>query len=175
MYYLNEENQFGTFDELYKDLNFNSENTSVKSYNYKYALSFWFYLDAQPPSTNYSYNINTNIFSYGNKPRIEYNGKNNELIISVMSDNNTKELYKTNDVPYQKWTNIVFNYDGGILDIFIDNKLVSSTSGVIYYMSYDNITTGKDKGIHGLIKNITYFNNNLSKSEISWIYNYEKV
>lgn len=175
MYYLNEENQFGTFDELYKDLNAAPENNNIKSYNYKYALSFWFYLDAQPPSTNYSYNINSNIFSYGNKPKIEYNGKNNEITISVLSNNEIKEIYKTNDVPYQKWTNIIFNYDGGILDIFIDNKLVSSTPGVIYYMSYDTITTGKDNGIHGLIKNMTYFNNNLSKNEISWIYNYEKL
>jgi hypothetical protein len=85
-----------------------------------------------------------------------------------------KVVYKTKDVPYQKWTNFIINYQGGTLDIFMDNKLVSSTPNIVPYMTFDNITIGKNNGIRGSIKDVVYFNDVLTRNKISWVYNSQK-
>ena len=66
-------------------------------------------------------------------------------------------IFETTDFPLQVWNNIVINYNGGTLDIFINKKLVSSTNNVVPYMSYDQITVGEEDGVSGGACNITYF------------------
>jgi hypothetical protein len=52
-------------------------------FNYKYALSCWFYLDSFPPSTNSSYLKVVPLLSYGENPTIKYSSVNNTLYITV--------------------------------------------------------------------------------------------
>jgi hypothetical protein len=52
-------------------------------FNYQYAMSFWFYLDSFPPSTNASYNKIVDILSYGKNPSVKYSSSNNTLYITV--------------------------------------------------------------------------------------------
>lgn len=158
---LTKKTKLTNFDFLYKKNN--------NKFNYKYALSLWVYLNAQPINTNPSYIDNTNIISYGGKPAIYYNASKNELIIYTKVGNENKELYRTKNIQYQKWFNIIINYNSGIMDIFIDNKLVSSNKNVITYMTYDDIICGKQNGIYGFIKNVIYFNDILTKNKIQWI------
>jgi hypothetical protein len=162
--FLNNLNTVGSYETLHKNKNNNEK------YNYNYAISAWIKIDAQPPSANSSYSENANILSYGGKPSILYNASKNEIIIMAKTGKKEEVVYKTNDIPYQKWTNYIINYQGGTLDIFIDNKLVSSTPGIVPYMSYDNITIGKVNGIYGLAANVEYFNKTLTRNKIDWIY-----
>ena len=46
-------------------------------------MSFWFYLDSFPPSTNSSYLKVVPILSYGENPTIKYSSVNNTLYITV--------------------------------------------------------------------------------------------
>ena len=164
---LTQETRLGNFDILHK-------KSGDNKFNYNYALSFWVYLNAEPPSTNNSYVENANILSYGGKPAIYYNALNNELIVTAKIGNEDKEIYKTKDIEYQKWFNITINYNGGTMDIFIDNKLVSSSINVVPYMTYDDIVCGKQNGIYGFIKKIMYFNNSISKDKITWLFKSNK-
>lgn len=51
--------------------------------DYRYALSFWVYIDAFPPSTNSSYMKVVPLMSYGDNPCIKYSSETNTLFITV--------------------------------------------------------------------------------------------
>jgi len=138
---------------------------------YKYALSGWFYLNPQPPNTSAAYSVYTNILKYGKKINIEYNGKLNSLRVMANDANNVSvEVYKTNDIMYQKWNNIVVNYDAGDLDVFLNGVLVGSLSGLVPYMSFDNVVAGSTNGLLGGICNINYYTDPLSEKTIRTTY-----
>ena len=59
------------------------------NFDYKYAISFWFYIDSFPPSTNASYNKVVPILSYGENPSLKYSSENNTLYITVKQDVDT--------------------------------------------------------------------------------------
>jgi hypothetical protein len=44
----------------------------VEKYNYKYAMSFWFYLDSFAQSTSSANHKLHNILSYGDNPCVKY-------------------------------------------------------------------------------------------------------
>jgi len=85
-----------------------------------------------------------------------------------MNNGRDKEpiIYIIDDVPLQKWVNIVVNYDGGVMDIFMNSKLLASFNNVVPYMSQDQITIGDIGGISGGVCNVVYFPHSISKERI---------
>jgi hypothetical protein len=69
---------------------------------------------------------------------------------------------------------LIINYDGGVLDIFLNGELVKSDIGVVPYMKYDNLTIGEDDGLKGGICNVIYFSRALNNSNIYYIYDMVK-
>jgi hypothetical protein len=57
--------------------------SGTETFNYQYAISFWFYLDSFSPSTNSSYLKVVPILSFGENPAIKYSSANNTLYITV--------------------------------------------------------------------------------------------
>lgn len=157
-------------------------------YEYQYGLSFWFYIDARPPSTASSYQKYTSILSYGIKPSILYKADTNTLIIVIeqkglitsennkidkteVDENGNRIIYKQENILLQKWNNMIINYSGGTLDIFMNGKLVKSAINIVPYMSYDSLTVGEDDGIQGAICNVTYYKTPMSMSQIYYLNN----
>ena len=177
--YTNTQYSLGT----YQDLN------GSDSFDYQYAISFWCFLDAVPPNTNPAYTKYTSLLNFGGKPNVLYKGETNTLIVT-MQQKNLKEvtknklidfdedgnriLYKHENMLLQKWNNIIINYSGGILDIFLNGELVKSNIEVIPYYTLDNLTIGEEGGINGGICNVIYFKRALTSSNIYYIYNMEK-
>jgi len=168
----------------YEELNGNN------NFDYQYAISSWVFIDAMPPNTSSSYNKFTSLLNFGNKPNILYNGTTNTLMITMQQkdlqkttnnkltdfdENNNRILYKNSDVLLQKWNNIIINYNGGILDIFLNGELVKSDIGVVPYYTIDNLTIGEDNGIKGGICNVIYFSKALNSSNIYYLYNMVKT
>ena len=155
-------------------------DAKAKRFRYSYALSGWFYINPQPPNTRTAYTMYTNILKYGDKVKLEYNGQLNSLRVMaavatsgnniVDKPNDSIEIYETKKILYQRWNNIVVNYDEGYLDIFINGVLVGSKSGVAPYMSFDTVVAGADTGLLGGICNVTYYEHTLSKSNIELTY-----
>jgi|TARA_B110001450_G_C17650542_1_gene493091 hypothetical protein len=153
----------GTFENLKGDLGL---------YNYQYSLSAWIFLHEQPPSKSYANNKFTSIIDYGNKPNIKFNPSEGILqVVNQQGKNDTEVVYQTKDILLQKWNNIVINYEGGTLDIFINGNLVASKNNIIPYMSYDRITLGNDEGVSGGASAIIYYNKPLTKRQIEFFYN----
>lgn len=83
--------------------------TGTDNFDYQYALSFWFYLDAFPPSTNSSYLKIVPILSYGENPAIKYSSKDNTLYITI-KQKTEENIYYNKDSSVEevgkKWTNL---------------------------------------------------------------------
>jgi hypothetical protein len=171
----------------YEDLN---GNTDAK---YEYGISAWFFIDSMPPNTNPSYSKYTSILNYGNKPNISYNSSENKLKVTMEQisrtitpniGSNTKKDYKdttTQEIIYekegillQKWNNIIINYSGGTLDVFLNNELMKSVNGIVPYMKLDSLTCGSENGLMGGICNVIYFKNPITTSQMYYLYNMVK-
>jgi len=149
--YLNKKKWIGSFEDL------KMQNYTIE-YNYNYSISSWFFIHAQPPNYKASYNTYTSILNYNDKPNILYNAKENTLMIKMNNGlYKNPKLFKIKKFPLQKWINIVINYDGGTLDIFMNSKLVASFPNTLPYMSIDEITVGSKKGVPGGVCNVVYF------------------
>ena len=118
-----------------------------------------------------------------------YNGKTNTLMITMQqkdlqktsdnklinyTENGNRIIYKKPNMLLQKWNNIIINYNGGVLDIFLNGELVKSDNGVVPYYTLDNLTIGQDNGIKGGICSVVYFKRALTNSNIYYLYNMVK-
>lgn len=61
------------------------------TFDYRYAISFWFYADSFPPSTNSSYLKVTPILSYGDNPAVKYSSETNTLFVTVKENSEDKD------------------------------------------------------------------------------------
>ena len=149
----------------------------VDDVRYNYALSCWFFLHSNPP--NFFKNKYYSIINYANKPNIMYNPVKSKLKVKVKTgpNSNDKKEYILGDIKLQKWNNLVINYVDGVLDIFIDAKLVGSYPQTIPYNTVDNVSIGQGSagnGLNGGICNVVFFNNRLRKKRIELNYEYLK-
>lgn len=86
--------------------------TGTDKIDYRYAISFWFYLDSFPPSTSSSYLKAVPILSYGDNPAINYSSETNTLYVTVKQDEderehveNTKVVEEFTSETIQTWKN----------------------------------------------------------------------
>jgi hypothetical protein len=185
---LNQIHSLGTYQDLNNKFAYGSDQ-----YDYHYALSFWFFIEATPPNANVNTSQYASILNFGGKPNILYNTLNNTLLITMQNQLNIKAtndsainapantvsgseqdysiLYKKDNVLLQKWNNMIINYNGGTMDVFLNGELMKSILGVVPYYTLDSLTTGEDNGVNGGICNIVYYNKPLSSININYLYN----
>jgi hypothetical protein len=174
--YVNRLQPLATYEQL------NGSNT----FDYQYGISFWIFIDSNAPNTNPSYNQYTSLLNYGGKPNVLYKPNTNSLMITIdqkelkqksnnklleFDDNGNRIIYTNKNWLLQKWNNIIINFNGGTLDIFLNGELVKSSIEVIPYMKFDTLTIGSDGGINGGICNVVYFKNPLTITNIYYLYN----
>ena len=175
-------------DKLYSLGNYIQLNGS-DNIDYQYAISFWTFIDGAPPSTSAAYNKYTSLLNFGYKPNVMYNAEKNTLIVITqekfinrtesnelfdLDDKNKRIIYKNTNFLLQKWNNIIINYSGGTMDVFLNGELVSSAPNIIPYNTLDNLTIGEDNGIKGGICNVIYYTHALDSMAIKGLYNQSK-
>jgi cytochrome bd-type quinol oxidase subunit 2 len=169
----------GTYEEL----------NGSDQFDYQYAISFWIFIDSAGPNMNSSYEKYTSLLNFGKKPNVLYNGKTNSLMITMeqkdlhktknnklidFDENGNRIIYKNHNMLLQKWNNIIINYTGGVLDIFLNGELVKSEIEIVPYYTLDNLTIGEENGLKGGICNVVYFRRALTTNNIYYLYNMVK-
>ena len=143
-------------------------------YKYTYSISFYLYLNPQPKNTSLAYNKESELFNYGNKPVILYDGNKRKLLVKSKTQTSegsqTDTIYETSKFKYQKWMLFTINYQNNTIDVFIDGKLVGSKKNVPPYFNNDKITIGEENGIHGSIKEIYYYETPRPPNNIEFLY-----
>lgn len=158
-----------------------------EEFSYNYSISCWFFIHSHPPNYKKSYSKYTKILNFNHEPVIAYNMKKNKLLIKSFKakdindrNNGTREknklvnLYVGEKFKLQKWHNVVVNYVGGTVDVFLNGDLVGSTKRVAPYKTFNNMVVGEEDGISGSICNVVYFPNYISNTKILLNYNYLK-
>jgi hypothetical protein len=173
-------------DTMYSLGNYSELNGGSDEFDYQYAISCWIFLDSAPPNTNPSYTKYTSLLNFNEKPNILYNSSKNSLMVTMQQkdlknttnndildfdDNGNRIIFIEKNVLLQKWNNIIINYNGGTMDIFLNGELMKSSIGVVPYYTIDNLTIGENDGIKGGICNVVYFRRALNSSNIYYIYN----
>ena len=164
--YLNKETNVGIFQEEHKK---NNDN-----FNYKFAVSCKIWINPQPASTSNAYNKRTILLNYGDVIEIVYNKNKIEVYVAttngeIVEPNKLVKIYDTKEFLYQRWNTFVINYFGGTLDLFLNDKLIVSKINITPIFFLNSIKCGSTNGIHGGIKELIYYNNVLTKSEIKGI------
>ena len=164
--YLNNKKVVGVFQNL-DDLDISS--------NYNFAISCKLWINPQSYSTSSAYNKQTPLLNYGDIIVIYYNKNKLEIYAATTDENygyNNKlvKVYEIKDILYQRWNNIVINYFGGTLDLFLNNELLLSKISITPLLFPNQIICGSDNGIHGGIKSLKFYNKTLSKNDINFIY-----
>jgi len=178
----------------YLDIYDGSINKITQKYNnyYKYAVSFWFYIDSNPPNTNKSYNEDTNIINYGYNPFVTYNPSTSTLKVSLLDlsalnkcinsglekekciNKLSNVIYENKNFKLQKWNNMIFIFNSGILDIFYNNNLVKSGVGIPNISNLNPLISGSNTGLNGKICNVLYFKKSIDLELIEKLYNLSK-
>lgn len=166
--YLDNEKTVGVFQNL-------NDTDSKKNYNFAISCRIW--INPQPSSTSEAYNKETSLLNYGDILKI-YHFNNKFLIYAATTDDNNSlnspnkliKIYEDNNILYQRWNNIVINYFGGTLDVFINDKLVLSQINITPLLFANKIVCGSKNGINGGIKSLVYYDKPLSKNDIQYIY-----
>tara|TARA_B110000003_G_scaffold23799_3_gene22771 strand:- start:27778 stop:29742 length:1965 start_codon:yes stop_codon:yes gene_type:complete len=159
----------------YKDLRAGGKLVA-NDVRYNYGLSCWFFLHSNSP--NFYKDKYYSIINYSNKPNVMYNPIKNKLKIKVQTNTNANREFEFNNIKLQKWNNLVINYGNGVLDIFMDTKMIGSFPQVIPYNSSDNLTVGDgddlNKGLNGGICNVVFYGNIIRKKRMDFNYEYLK-
>jgi hypothetical protein len=189
--YLNKKTTIYNMEDLKKEsVYINSELIKNKGISKNYSLSLWVYVNPEAAvNTNNEYSL----FSFDGKPELKfkYNTINNDTedasvilkekeksyvyraYLSNIHNSNSDLEYVDLQAPIQKWVNIVFNYKGNNVDIFVDGELQQSKllEKLPTFSDYDTITIGDDLGISGSICNINYYTDILTRRQIAQMYN----
>ena len=86
----------------------------------------------------------------------------------------SESSFSYHNIKLQKWNNIILNYNKGTIDIFINNKLVTSQPSIIIPDILSKVIVGEIDGLNGGICNVRYFDKPLSIDKIQTIYNKSK-
>lgn len=133
---------------------------------YHYSCSFWVYLNTLEFCAEKQL-----IVSFGTKPSLYYTPSKKELSVEINQGTNKKQLYKTNKILYQRWNHIVFNYQYGVLDLFINNNLVGTYNALTQQYSDELLVVGSTKNQNiGGICNMKYYEYPLTADKIQKIY-----
>jgi len=159
-----------------------ADNVKTNTPHYSYGISAWFYIHPEPPKNSYSPAddgisiLNFATDANGGAPQVFFNPKTNQLVISAQTEiNNTVKVDVPNQILLQRWNHLFVNFNNsGIMDVFLNGHLESSTPNIIPKLP-KTLIVGSPGGIYGQICNVVYYKDVVGSQGVSWIYNSHKL
>lgn len=161
------------------------ENVKTNTPHYSYGISAWFYIHPEPPKNSYSssnisilnFATDTNGANLKGAPQVLFNPNGNQLIITVLTEtNNTVNVTVPTQILLQRWNHLFVNFNNdGIMDVFLNNHLESSTPNIIPKLPKTLIVGSNPGGIYGQVCNVVYYKDVVGSEGVSWIYNSHKL
>ena len=159
-----------------------ADNVKTNTPHYSYGISAWFYIHPEPPKNSYSpaddgiSMLNFATDANGGAPQVFFNPKTNQLVISAQTEiNNTVKVDVPNQILLQRWNHLFVNFNNsGIMDVFLNGHLESSTPNIIPKLP-KTLIVGSPGGIYGQICNVVYYKDVVGSQGVSWIYNSHKL
>ena len=162
-----------------------ADNVKTNTPHYSYGISAWFYIHPEPPKNSYSpaddgisilnFATDSNGADAQGAPQVFFNPKTNQLVISVQTEtNNTVKVDVPNQILLQRWNHLFVNFNNsGIMDVFLNGHLESSTPNIIPKLP-KTLIVGSPGGIYGQLCNVVYYKDVVGSQGVSWIYNTHK-
>jgi hypothetical protein len=166
-----------------------ADNVKTNTPHYSYGISAWFYIHPEPPKNSYSpAEDGISILNFATDsngadaqgapgaPQVFFNPKTNQLVISVQTEtNNTVKVDVPNQILLQRWNHLFVNFNNsGIMDVFLNSHLESSTPNIIPKLP-KTLIVGSPGGIYGQLCNVVYYKDVVGSQGVSWIYNTHKL
>jgi hypothetical protein len=160
-----------------------AENVKTNTPHYSYGISAWFYIHPEPPKNSYSSKGGIIILNFATDsnpqgaPQVLFDPSGNQLVISVQTEiNNIVSVTLPNQILLQRWNHLFINFNNnGIMDVFLNNHLESSTPNIIPKLPKTLIVGSNPGGIYGQVCNVVYYKDVIGSQGISWIYNTHKL
>jgi len=174
-------------------------NSSMSEITYNYSISFWVFLDVQPTSTDRDflvidlagipqivYNPSSNITTFKTYYRYNEGSEGEKTTTKVTTDDQEtfskkidaegyQEIYRYGDLPLQRWNNIVYQMDGGTVDIFLNGELLHTEPNVIISVNkFKTVVVGQDNGLAGSVCNFLFYDHPLTLNQIRNKYDWLK-
>lgn len=132
---------------------------------YHYGISFWLYLNSNEMTGK------DVIFQYGTKPSMYFNHNTKELSLEINNNTHDVILYSSTNILYQRWNNIVMNYNYGTFDLFINNNLVGTYTNIVQFTNQELLQVGSvSNNDLGGIAQMVYSEEPFQLNEIDKIY-----
>lgn len=114
---------------------------------------------------------NSNGIMYPNNgPGLYISENYRNLVITMNSFDKIENRITIDDLPINKWVNVIIRVTQDVLDVFINGTLVKSLKlPGIPKQNYDDINVAYNGGFNGKISNLRYFSNSIGTSEIQTI------
>ena len=159
-----------------------AENVKTNTPHYSYGISAWFYIHPEPPKNSYSSKGGISILNFATDgtngaPQVLFDPSGNHLTINVQTEtNNAVSVTLPNQILLQRWNHLFINFNNnGIMDVFLNNHLESSTPNVIPKLPKTLIVGSNPGGIYGQVCNVMYYKDVVGSQGVSWIYNTHKL
>lgn len=117
-----------------------------------------------PPSRLASTEFTT-LLLYGDNVLVTYNGQQNGMEVRLKDDS----MLKIPLIPLQTWNHMALIYNHGIMDIFMNGKLLQSETWVPHTLT-NELLIGANKGIDGTVCNVLYYDKVMTHAFVQSLY-----
>ena len=113
---------------------------------------------------------NNGILYPNNGPGLYISENYRKLVVIMNSFDHIENKVEIEDIPINKWVNVIIRCTQNILDIFINGTLVKSLNlKDVPKQNYDNINVAYNGGFNGKISSLRYFSTSIGTNKIQSI------